>query len=466
MNKNDLLQQVRGSITNFEPLDENNLLKVAEEGLTMEEVRLAFERAGLNASKIIVDPSRMIYNVYYADYDKGLYFDVYLTREHLTDPRIGPAAVILERQHRTDFLKERDWDNFYFRDVPTPLRIYDFQKRVYDIEPEQVYKVWSFIHRNIDYANSQWKDDILDYVFDHAPKPDLPALNDNGLITIYRGAGKLSQPPGKAISWSSNKKNALWFANHSGLGQALYEAEVAPENVVAYYSGFQNENEVIIRRNSVLNIRKAVMIPVSQEKMNELLAPALSELLHFGKYVAQFGYERERVFDFHGQGHILRVLLLALIYYYKSDTLLTQRDKRILLYFSLLHDIGRSNDDADNRHGENSVTVIMQNKISIPRLELGKKDLDMAHLIIRYHCLPDKDGYAAIAAIKKYSSNDIERLKQLYQICKDIDGLDRVRLNDLDVDQLRTEYAKKLPLVAGALLQVNIEQFVNNTKNI
>ena len=48
----------------------------------------------------------------------------------------------------------------------------------------------------------------------------------------------------------------------------------------------------------------------------------------------------------------------------------------------------------------------------------------------------------------------------LYAICKDMDGLDRVRFNGLDILMLRTPYAKKLPLIAGCLLQENIVNVV------
>jgi hypothetical protein len=41
----------------------------------------------------------------------------------------------------------------------------------------------------------------------------------------------------------------------------------------------------------------------------------------------------------------------------------------------------------------------------------------------------------------------------LYKIFKDADGLDRLRLNDLDVKQLRTLSAQKLLLVAQDLLE-------------
>jgi len=39
-----------------------------------------------------------------------------------------------------------------------------------------------------------------------------------------------------------------------------------------------------------------------------------------------------------------------------------------------------------------------------------------------------------------------------------MDGLDRVRFNGLDYRLLRTEYARKLPLVAGTLLEEQMIQ--------
>ena len=88
----------------------------------------------------------------------------------------------------------------------------------------------------------------------------------------------------------------------------------------------------------------------------------------------------------------------------------------------------------------------------------------MAHLIIRYHSRPDEDGFAAIKAMRKLSPDEREHLKMLYSICKDMDGLDRVRFNGLDVAMLRTSYAVKLALVAGSLLHEDIEKFIEESK--
>ena len=43
-----------------------------------------------------------------------------------------------------------------------------------------------------------------------------------------------------------------------------------------------------------------------------------------------------------------------------------------------------------------------------------------------------------------------------------MDGLDRVRFNGLDFRQLRTPYARRLPLVAGGLLEEPLLECIEN----
>jgi len=52
-----------------------------------------------------------------------------------------------------------------------------------------------------------------------------------------------------------------------------------------------------------------------------------------------------------------------------------------------------------------------------------------------------------------FTAKDLGRAVKLYNIAKDMDGLDRVRFNGLDYRYLRTSYARRLPLVAGGLLE-------------
>ena len=164
MNNLTLLQQIRGSMRNPEPLSEENFCKVAEPGLTFAEAKKACAAAGVDIGKILVDLQRTICNIYYADYESGVYFVVELTSKLL--PGGGPVfKAYTMAQKRARYLKERDWSNYYLIAVPAPLQIWDFQKRYREIEPEQVFEIWSGIYQKLDYANGQWKPEVLNYVF-------------------------------------------------------------------------------------------------------------------------------------------------------------------------------------------------------------------------------------------------------------------------------------------------------------
>ena len=58
------------------------------------------------------------------------------------------------------------------------------------------------------------------------------------------------------------------------------------------------------------------------------------------------------------------------------------------------------------------------------------------------------------------------RAEHLFNVCKDMDGLDRVRLNDLDYRVLRTEFAKRLPLIAGGLLSEDVPRIIRLADDI
>lgn len=113
-------------------------------------------------------------------------------------------------------------------------------------------------------------------------------------------------------------------------------------------------------------------------------------------------------------------------------------------------------DDKDDSHGEKSVALIHSKGLRIKSLPMGRKEYRIAELLIQYHCRDDSMGEKAILSAPSLSQKEKAHTIHLYQICKDMDGLDRVRFNGLDYRQLRTDYGRRLPLVAGALLQESL----------
>ena len=454
-------QETRGSMAQFETLRPDHL-QAAGSDFTYDQLSQELSAHALSVGHVIHSSERALLSTYYADWNRGLYCEISLQPGDWDQICRTLLRLSDKLSHGNQNLLARDWELYYRWDVPVPMLIYDFQHRYMEIEENQVFAVWHAIYKRIDYSNGGWNDQVLEYVFSRAPVSALPAPEQNGLVTIYRGMGELSQPPETAISWSTHPGNALWFANHSGRGTRLVIAEVSPANIVAYFPGFYHENEVLVKPHTVQNIRSADMLPATQEVFIRLAAPMLLEFKRLGQLARRLGYSetKESIFNVHGVHHILRVLFLSLVYFYHSGDDLTVEDKAVLIYFSILHDVGRTTEDYDEAHGDASVELIHNRNLRIKGVVLSKKDYRIAELIIRYHCREDEQGLEAIKAKNWLSQREKSRASKLFCICKDMDGLDRVRFNGLDYRMLRTPFATRLPLIAGCLLKENFLAFL------
>lgn len=146
----------------------------------------------------------------------------------------------------------------------------------------------------------------------------------------------------------------------------------------------------------------------------------------------------------HGVSHIRRTLLLGLLLAYLAE--LSAQHTRILAYASVYHDIGRENDGADEYHGY----VSYQKAIEKDLLSgLEDKEVRIIKEIIERHAIDDREAFCLDGV-----NEDIrDEVRDLLRYFKDADGLDRVRIHDLNVMYLRTEIARKMPLVAQQLLE-------------
>ena len=145
--------------------------------------------------------------------------------------------------------------------------------------------------------------------------------------------------------------------------------------------------------------------------------------------------KREELFrsPVHGEGHIERVILLGALCAMERG--LSEKDVRLFLIECCYHDTGRLSDWLDDAHGKRSA-------FKLERITgLTGDDLAMAMAAVEAHSRRDADMNAVLAG---YSLKDPERGAELARLLKDADGLDRVRLSDLDVSYLRTPEAAGL----------------------
>jgi len=146
----------------------------------------------------------------------------------------------------------------------------------------------------------------------------------------------------------------------------------------------------------------------------------------------------------HGVLHAKRVLLLSLALSHLNN--LNKADTDILVRASLYHDIGRTHDGTCYEHGEISFRKGI-------RLGLFDAKVNEENEVLRYvvvnHCLHDNMA----EGLDKYVIADRERAVGLLKLFKDSDGLDRVRINDLDVKYLRCPVSRELVSFAEYLLK-------------
>ena len=138
----------------------------------------------------------------------------------------------------------------------------------------------------------------------------------------------------------------------------------------------------------------------------------------------------------HGINHNIRVSLLALIIsMYEKIPL---KDFELIIEATKYHDIGRTNDSEDKEHGFKSSQIIEFLKDTY-----GENEMNYLKTIIQCHSLND-DLFYEIAV--KNNIDDIERCRKMFNVLKDADGLDRVRLEWplIKFELIRTQTAKKL----------------------
>jgi hypothetical protein len=125
-------------------------------------------------------------------------------------------------------------------------------------------------------------------------------------------------------------------------------------------------------------------------------------------------------------------------------------DRDLFCLAALYHDIGRINDGYDPDHGIASYDKLIKEKM----MELSDQpEHEILKFLIQNHAIPDQSAYKKL---NYYELSDVDRTLRLYDAFKDADGLDRVRIRDLNPEYLRTNSAHRLLLAAHQLYNQQI----------
>ena len=141
----------------------------------------------------------------------------------------------------------------------------------------------------------------------------------------------------------------------------------------------------------------------------------------------------------HGFGHAARVLVWADSIAAWLEARGTAVEREAVRWAAALHDVRRVNDGTDLAHGERCGTWLRWHHAELG-LPLSDAQLKVVRYAIEWHVPEDGDAPQLTAEL---------------MCLKDADGLDRVRIADLDTDYLRTAYAETLATHAQKLYDLS-----------
>ncbi len=166
-----------------------------------------------------------------------------------------------------------------------------------------------------------------------------------------------------------------------------------------------------------------------------------------------------RPHSIHGLSHTRRVLIHAVAL--AAPAGLTPTECEALFYAAAWHDLGRTHDGVEPDHGRASVARLLDLNLAC---DLAPEVVEPMLFAIEWHSTDDTLALAAAQASAdpppEAATNGAPavtptidpRLRVLWTL-KDADGLDRVRIYDLDVTRLRSAAAREREAEAWRLLR-------------
>lgn len=465
MTINELFASVNNAIEqkDFYPAslitDENELEKYSHltgRQLTLfEEVKNLCEQFGIDTQHIYFTDSIKGLSPYYY-YDFPLLIEIPAMDEQMIEFLQVPRRIQEGITYFNKKMSNQKYREILFA-VDGKIRFLALHKLFPLISDEEKYELFCAVYTQEDYGFDTFSPQLIEEAFSHQTEAyrkdvlqELDSVCPDDELIIYRGMGEKSTSPEKAYSWTLSFKVALFFANRFNDNGEIVAAKIKKTDVIDYITG-RNEEEIICRYENLYEIQPFNMVKTSEEmkRLDENYS-----IYEYHRYVNAF--DKNLFFNpdgIHGMMHMKRVLLhvLSLATEFQLDDV----EQEILVAAALYHDIGRTHDGRDDFHGEkswdklNSPNVLNQLN---EQFEFYDEELHVLRFIIENHCLTD------ITVWEKLKSTDFpgysqEKVKELTEIFKDADGLDRVRLGDLNIDYLRTLEAKKRVIFAQNVLQ-------------
>lgn len=438
MSLSDVLMEINKgySLSDLTQLSEDNFKEfypyTGKDFKSYSELKEYLTPLNMSADKIYFNTS-MMNNCWYIDRD------VIVCVSHLVKfylDMFTPNTISTLKRGMEEYKENNEWD-LYLSRIPKEFQVSLFKDLMAHLPEDKLLETFISIYTSNDQVISTLsKQDILEFLpkGNYTKELDKYVKYKDGLITVYRGSTEKSTPIEEALSFTLDMNVAKRFALCANYGGGvIYKCKVKPEDVLLLVSE-EGECEVLVDYDDLIYIEEINILNYSYLDEVDYLYTDVRKYLTFCK-----GKK-----GIHGVSHSKRMLKLLCCMYNEMSAILSYDDFNLLALACCLHDIGRLNDGKDDYHGKRAIPKVRE---IIKDLNISDEDSKILETLIQYH--PYKDRVA-----KKLINSDDYRVNLLFNLFKDLDGLDRVRTHDFDIKYLRHDVSFKLVGIAKYLFKV------------
>lgn len=439
-----LVNRNKDYIAALTPVSVVALMKFRSERFRYEECLPCLSEQGLEVS-----------DFYFSRYNAFAWYIYYKDYVMLEFPAFNPRtlesfqlaeAFTFEHSRLQACLATKDYINF-FTLINKRLALKAYLDLFAQIPDDDKADIFWYLFSRCEYRLEDFNPEFIALLKGYPSKdPPLKCTEPNKYLDIYRGQSANAQESplnqSWATSWTLDINAAILHAARLRTPGRLYTGKICCDKVVALIK-YRNENEILAYPEDIEGIHEIPQLSYSDLEP-ELEAQGILALFHSyqQRLHDQYFY---RAYGIHGLAHTKRVLMHCLILAFLEN--LPSADRDLLCNAALYHDIGRSNDNYDPEHGRESYRKLQTLQLS-PYTDVESSET--LRFLMENHCIADKE---AVNLLPAYQVQHPDHVLELYQVFKDADGLDRIRIMDLDVKQLRSPSAPRLLLVARQLYQ-------------
>jgi len=358
------------------------------------------------------------------------------------DNKIGEIKALISRIEKdiTESVAKRDFDRFLSL-VDSRLAPGLFME-VFNFIPDQdKYRLFERLWRYNENSHEVFTEEFIRKTVKYKGVTSAqPVADEEGYVQIYRCQDSGEALIEEASCWTTDVNIAILHALLSDPVPDIYRGMIHLDHVISYDNN-RSKKEVAVKSLKVEQLEVMDLINLKDFDSEFRSSGILQQYESYSKQINNEWFHNPQ--GIHALGHTKRVLLLSLIISYLEKY--SEEDRTLLCLSAIYHDIGRKNDGYDPDHGIASYDKLINEKL----LNLtNHQDQEVLRFLVQNHAIPDQSAYKKL---NRYQLIDVDRTLRLYDAFKDADGLDRVRIRDLNPEYLRTKSAHRLLLAAHQL---------------